>query len=63
MRTSALFGTKNFGISKIYNVSTRTTGVELVRISEIFRTRGEGGSFFCDCVRMSFMEGPLLEQH
>jgi len=31
MRTSALFGAKNFGFLEIYDVSARTRGVEPVR--------------------------------
>jgi len=41
MRTSALFGAKNFGFFEIY-VSARTRGVEPVR------TRGRG-QFFAIC--------------
>jgi len=41
MRTSALFGEKNFGFFEIYSVSAWTRrGVESVR------ARGKGGQFF-----------------
>jgi len=45
MRTSALFGTKNFGIFEIYGVSTWKGGVEK--------------SIFRDFVRTSLMDGPF----
>jgi len=49
MRTSALFGAKNFGFFKIYGVSARTggKGVEPVRTRE--------GPIFRDFVRTSFI--------
>jgi len=42
MRTSAVFGAKNFGFFGIYDVSART----------------RRGSIFCDFVQTSFMDGP-----
>jgi len=54
MRTSALFGAQNFRIIEIYGVSTRAREVEPVRTV----WGGGGGQFFCDFVRMSFMNGP-----
>jgi len=56
MRTSALFGAKNFGFFKIYGVSALTRGVEPVRT---FCGQG-GGSNFHDFLRISYMEGSLL---
>jgi len=44
MRTSALFGAKNFGFVEIYSVSVRT--------------RVGGGQFFVILYR-DFMDGPL----
>jgi len=43
MRTSALFGAKNFGIFEIYGVSAGTRGVDPVRI---FCGQGGEGQFF-----------------
>jgi len=43
MRSSVLFGAKNFGFLKIYSVPART--------------RGEEGSIFRDFVQTSFMDG------
>jgi len=47
MRTSALFGAKNFGFFEIYGVFARTRGegVEPVRT---FCEQGGRGSIFCD---------------
>jgi len=42
MRTSALFGAKNFGFFEIYGVSARARGVEPVRT---FFGHGEGVNF------------------
>jgi len=55
MRTSALFGAKNFGFFEIYGVSSRIREVEPVRT---FCGQGRRGSIFCDFVRMSFMDAP-----
>jgi len=54
MRTSALFGAKNF--FEIYGVSARTK----VRGIEPVQTRGEGVNF-CNFVRTCFIGGPLLQ--
>jgi len=58
MRTSALFGAKNFGFFEIFGVSARTRreGVELV---QTFCGHGGGGSIFRDFLQSSFMDGPL----
>jgi len=53
MRTSALFGAKNFGFFKIYGVSAR------LRREEGLNHCGQRRSIFCDFVRMSFMDGPF----
>jgi len=55
MRTSSLFGAKNFGFFETYGVSAWTRGVEPVRT---FFLQGERGSIFRDFVRTSFMDGP-----
>jgi len=55
MRTSALFGAKNFGFFEIYDVSARTRKEGI----EPMRTRGR--SIFRDFVQMSFMDGPLTK--
>jgi len=53
MRTSALFGGKNFEFVEIYSVSTRTRGGG--------KLCGQGrGSIFRDFVRTSFMDGPFV---
>jgi len=56
MRTSALFGAKNFGFFEIYGVSARTRGGGLAS-ADILRT-GER-VIFRDFLRASFMNGPL----
>jgi len=54
MQTSTLFGTKNFGFSKIYSVSARAKeGFVPVRT---FCEQGGRGSIFRDFVRTSFMD-------
>jgi len=54
MRTSALFGAKNFRFFKIYGVSVRTKR-ELSQCGH-FADKGEGGSIFRDFLRTSFMD-------
>jgi len=55
MRTSALFGGKNFGFYKIYGESARTGG----RGIEPVRTFCEqSGSIFRNFVRTPFMDSP-----
>jgi len=52
MRTSALFGARNFGLFEIYGMSARTRGVEPVKT--FF---GKGGWVFRDYARTSSMNG------
>jgi len=59
MRTSVLFGAKNFGLFEIYGVSARTRR-ERVESVRTFCGQG-GGSIFRDFVRTSFMDGPKRE--
>jgi len=56
MRTSALFGTKNFGFLKfmVCPHGQEGGGIEPVRTF-----CGQVGSIFCNFVRTSFMDGPL----
>jgi len=59
MRTSALFGAKNFGLFEIYGVSARIRGEGgWASTDDILRTKGEG-SIFCDFVQTSFMDSLL----
>jgi len=43
MRTSVIFGAKNFGFFKMFGMSARTRGVKPVRT---FFGQGRGGQFF-----------------
>jgi len=54
MRTSALFGVKNFGFFKIYGVSARTRGVEPERT---FFEQG-GAQFFAILCRRPLWRAP-----
>jgi len=45
MRTSVLFGAKNFGFIEIYGVSVRTKGREFNQCGH-FADKGVGGQFF-----------------
>jgi len=56
MRTSALFGSKNFEFFDIYGVSARTGGGGLSQCG-YFSDKVEG-SMFRDFVRTSFMDDP-----
>jgi len=49
MRTSALYGAKNFGFFENYDTSARTKERRGCASADIFRTRGEGVNFsrFC----------------
>jgi len=59
MRTSALFGVKNFGFFKIYGVSERTRGARGVELEQTFCKQGGGRRLiFRDFVWTSFMNGP-----
>jgi len=58
MRTSALFGTKNFEIYMVCPHGQRGRGIEPVRT---FCGQGGRESIFRDFVRTSFMDGPLAE--
>jgi len=46
MRTSALFGAKNFGLFKIYGVSAPTRVEGMLSQCGHFADKGEGGQFF-----------------
>jgi len=50
MRTSAFFGTKNFGIYEIFGVSARTRG----RAVKPVRTKGEGFNFSRFCANVIY---------
>jgi len=58
MRTSALFGAKNFGFFEISGVSAWTRGKGDRASADIVRTKEEV-SIFCDLVRKSFMDDSL----
>jgi len=57
MRTSALFGAKNFGFFEINGVSARTRDEGSFEPVRTFCGQGEG-SIFHDFVRTSFMDDP-----
>jgi len=62
MRTSGLFGARNFRFFEIYGVSARTRGKGYSQCEHLADKGGEG-SIFHDFVRTSFINGPLILQY
>jgi len=60
MRTTALFGPKNFGFFEIWCVHTDKGGGGLSQCGR-FTDKGGGGSIFLDFVRTFFMDGSQPE--
>jgi len=58
MWTSALFGSKNFGIFEIYGVFEQMWGRGSWASTDILQTRRKGASIFRDFVLTSFMDSP-----
>jgi len=63
MRTSSLFGAKNFGFFEFYGESTQTRERGLSQYGHFSDEDNRRGSIFHDFVRTSFMDGPLLFLH